>query len=159
MELCLTIIVDKENCRDQLTKVFAMSGFQNILAIRPGRLEFLSVTSVTEQGEFRHAAVQAYYNTRLSIFNRYLMRVPNETVQLFQKNSTETIEVIRPLPRSVDVVYWSLKCLCMIAQEMEIKEQLSFLLVRPVFFALNICQEEANIMIHGIQFLYNLCYR
>jgi hypothetical protein len=159
MELCLEVIIDKNNVHGQMLKVFAMSAFQNILAIRPGRLEFLSTTCVPEQGEYRHAAVTAYFNQRLSIFNRYLTKIPNETVQLCQKNSTETFDIIRPLPRSVDVVYWSLKCLVLIAHEMETKEQLAFLLVRPVFFALDICQEEASVMLYGLQFLYNLCYR
>lgn len=81
------------------------------------------------------------------------------------------------------------QCLAVLAQEIETKEQLALLVVQSLLFALDvsqslsavwhvchlralvlscctiiisflqICQDEANINLHGLKLMYNLCYR
>ncbi len=74
MELCLHVIKSEDfekYC--QLIRIFAMRAFHNIICVRPARTEYLSVGQVMEQGEGRHAAVEAYLKSRLNIFNKYFI--------------------------------------------------------------------------------------
>jgi hypothetical protein len=68
--LCVDVIVDEDHKHEEVLKVFALRALHNILSTRPGRLEFLSTASVPEQGDLRQAAVVAFYNKRMGIFNR-----------------------------------------------------------------------------------------
>jgi hypothetical protein len=71
MELCLEIIKNDDFEKyEQLIRIFAMKAFHNIICVRPARTEYLSVGQVMEQGEGRHAAVEAYLKNRLNIFNK-----------------------------------------------------------------------------------------
>lgn len=70
MERCVAIIRDPQKEHDSLLKIFATSAFYNILSVRPGRLDYLDTNLVSEQGELRNAAVEAFLADRLSIFNK-----------------------------------------------------------------------------------------
>eukprot|EP00601_Ochromonadales_sp_CCMP2298_P012767 CAMPEP_0173268220 /NCGR_PEP_ID=MMETSP1142-20121109/30201_1 /TAXON_ID=483371 /ORGANISM="non described non described, Strain CCMP2298" /LENGTH=559 /DNA_ID=CAMNT_0014204429 /DNA_START=186 /DNA_END=1862 /DNA_ORIENTATION=- len=124
-----------------------------------GRLEFIDTSGVPEQGELRQAAVEKFFEEKFSTFVRYLSVIPNETLTVFRKNDVVPEKITQPLPRSVDMVTAVLKCLCLIAQENESKEQLSMIVVQPVLFALEICQEEPLVTMYGLQLFYNLSYR
>jgi hypothetical protein len=71
MEMCMALVRDKDGTCDPLLKIFATSALYNILSIRPGRLEFLNTNLVSEQGELRTAAVEAFLADRLTIFNKW----------------------------------------------------------------------------------------
>lgn len=52
-----------------------------------------------------------------------------------------------------------MQCLCLLAEELEIREQLTYIVVEPVVFALRVCEDESYVVLRGLQLLYNLCYR
>eukprot|EP01031_Cornospumella_fuschlensis_P025147 gene25147-30368_t len=159
IDRCVEIIVDKDNVKSNMMKVFALRALHNILSIRPGRAEFLETDSVMAIGEFRQAAMEKHLKTKLEIFNKYLTRIPNETILVFERGSDVPQPVTRPTAEAIEIVECVTKCLCLIAQELEVREQLSFIVTQPVIFALGICEEEPYIVMHGLQLLYNLCYR
>lgn len=57
---------------------------------------------------------------------------------MYEKHAKDPVQMVRPLQRAVDLVEGVMKCLCVLAQESETKEQMAFLLVEPVLFALNV---------------------
>jgi hypothetical protein len=57
---------------------------------------------------------------------------------VYEKLAKDPVQMVRPLQRAVDLVEGVMKCLCVLAQESETKEQMAFLLVEPVLFALNV---------------------
>jgi hypothetical protein len=71
MEMCVEAIRDTDRTRPQLLKIFALEAMHNILAVRPGRAEYLNSQRVPEQGELRRAAVEKFYEDKFSIFLRY----------------------------------------------------------------------------------------
>lgn len=159
MYLCVSFIKDVEKKHPPLLKIFAMEAFYNIMSVRPGRLEYLNTNLVPEQGELRQAAVEKFIADRVTIFNRYLMVIPSEVINVYAKGAELPEPVQRPLPRSIEVIETSLQCLSVLAHEIETKEQMAFLVVQPILFALDICQEAAYVTLKGLQLLYNLCYR
>ncbi len=70
LDICLRVIRDPEGELSQLYKVYAMRALHNIMTARPARVEYLSQEKVTVQGEFREAAIEAFYKDRLGIFNQ-----------------------------------------------------------------------------------------
>ena len=68
MEKCVEAIKDESRSRSPLLKLFALEAMYNILSIRPGRAEYLNASLVPEQGELRQAALEVFYEKRLSIF-------------------------------------------------------------------------------------------
>lgn len=70
MQLCMDIVIDKERKYPTTLKIYAFEAFNNIISLRVARMEFIDTNRVPEQGELRDAAVEAYLNQRLSIFNK-----------------------------------------------------------------------------------------
>ena len=77
---------------------------------------------------------------------------------LYQGDKVPTT-VQKPFQRSVDIIESTLRCCCVLAQEIEFKEAFSYVIVGPTLIAIQLCEEEASIMILGLKLLYNLCYR
>jgi len=159
MEYCVGVVKDEHHIYPPLLKVFALEALHNILYVRAGRLEYIDTSQVPEQGELRQAAVEKFLEKKFSIFIMYLKVIPNETVTIFTKGEAKPETVKRPLQRSIDVIEGTVKCLCLLSQEIETKEQLSMMTAQPIMFALQICQEEAIITLYSLQLMYNLCYR
>lgn len=70
IELAIEILRDPEEKFSQLHKIYAMRAFYNIFSVRAARAEYLNQDLVTEQGEFRAAAVEEFLKDRLGIFNQ-----------------------------------------------------------------------------------------
>mmetsp|Transcript_12987 Transcript_12987/g.19545 ORF Transcript_12987/g.19545 Transcript_12987/m.19545 type:complete len:495 (-) Transcript_12987:1786-3270(-) len=159
MDLCVETIRDPNSTIPQLVKVFALNAFHNILSIRAGRLEYLNTNSIHEIGDERQKAIERYLYGRLSIFVGFFSTIPTEIVMVYKKGQKDATPEDRPLQRAIDVLEAALKCLGVISQENEIKEQLALILIKPVMHCLEICQEESYITSLGLQLLYNFCYR
>lgn len=93
------------------------------------------------------------------ILSRYLNSIPNETINTFERGDTKPHPVVRPLPRSVEVVEAAIQCLCLLAHEIDSKEILAFNVMKPVLHAMQVCFEDAGVVAKALQFMYNLCYR
>ncbi|RYH07754.1 hypothetical protein EON65_41495 [archaeon] len=87
-----------------MMKIFALRALHNILSVRPGRLEFLDTDSVMAIGEFRQAAMEKHLKGKLEIFNRYLTRIPNETILVFERGSDVPQPVTRPTAQAIEII-------------------------------------------------------
>lgn len=70
MELCFKVIRDPEHSCPQIQIIYALRALDNIFHIHPARSEYLNTDLVTEQGEFREAAIESFYKERLTVFNQ-----------------------------------------------------------------------------------------
>ena len=68
MDKCVEVIKDEARTRPPLLKQFALEAMYNILAVRPGRVEYLNTALVPEQGELRNAALETFFEARFAIF-------------------------------------------------------------------------------------------
>ena len=155
------LLVDLEKYADvpQLTKIMAFHALSNILAIRAGRAEYLSTESVTEIGDARAEALEAFITKKLTQFNFYLLRVHHEEGLISKKEDREFTKVMVPSSRGVDLAQCALKVINVISREQDIREQMAFTMNETIVRCLNICQEDATCMLYGLQILYNFCYR
>ena len=93
------------------------------------------------------------------MFNQFLKVIPSEPVQEYIKGEKKPLIVDQPLPRSIEIVETALRCLCILAHESDTKEPMSYSVVQPTIFAMDLCAQEATIVQLGMQLFYNLCYR
>ena len=85
-------------------KVFALRALHNILSIRPGRLDFLATDTVMAVGELRQIALEKHLKGKLEIFNKYLIRIPNETLMVYERGNEVPQPVTRPTNMGIEVV-------------------------------------------------------
>lgn len=95
----------------------------------------------------------------MQVFNQFLKVIPSEPVQEYIKGEKKPLIVDQPLPRSIEIVETALRCLCILAHESDTKEPMSYSVVQPTIFAMDLCAQEATIVQLGMQLFYNLCYR
>lgn len=134
----MEIIEDREyNCIGML-KIAAFHAFHNLLSCRPGRTDFLNTDSVTEMGEHRQQAMEAYLKTKFSVFNRYLANIPNETILVYERGQDVPVPVTRPLGDSIEIVALVLRVMALLAQELEVREQLAFNCIQHIVFAMRV---------------------
>jgi len=155
------LLVNLEKYADvpQLTKIFAFYALINILSIRAGRAEYLSTESVTEVGDARAAALDAFIEKKLTQFNFYILRVDHEKALVSKKEDKEFTKVMIPSSRGTELAQCALKVLNIISREQDIREQMAYTLNETIVRSMNIMQEDAQCVLYGLQILYNFCYR
>ena len=157
----IDLLVDLEKYADvpQLTKIFAFHALINILSTRAGRVEYLSTESVTEIGDARAAALDAFIEKKLTQFNFYLLRVHHEQALTSKKEEREFTKIMVPSSRGTDLAQCALQVTNIISREQDIREQMAFTLNETIVRCLNIMQEDSQCVLYGLQILYNFCYR
>lgn len=70
MYLAFKAISDTTNAVDQTIRVFALYALHNILSTMAGRAEYFSIVSITEIGEGRNLAIEAFIGGRILVFNK-----------------------------------------------------------------------------------------
>lgn len=157
MGLCVDVLSDKQI--GQSLKTFALHAFFNILSCRPGRLEYMSIAEVNDYSENRVQAIQEFLIGKVQIFNQFLKVIPSESVAEYTKGVKTPIYVQRPLPRSIEIVEGALRCMTILAHEIDSKEPMSYTVVQPLMHAMDICQGESIIIKEGLALMYNIVYR
>eukprot|EP01040_Poterioochromonas_malhamensis_P000633 gene632-675_t len=159
LDMCVEVVKDLQNKYDTKLKVYAMKALHNLFSVRATRVEYLNTDRVTVKGPGRDEAVEQFLTSKLNIFNRYLTNIPTETVSVFVRNEKEPRKEQHPLFSALDIIGASLQCLCLLAEEQEPKETLAVVILDPLIFAMQVCHEDAFIVLHGLKLMYNLCYR
>lgn len=155
----VNLLVDLENDATQLTKIFAFHALINVLSTRAGRVEYLSTESITEVGDARAAALDAFMENKFTQFNFYLLRIHHEQGLISKKEDKEFTKIMIPSSRGTELCQCALKIANIISREQDTRESMAFTLNETIVRCLNIMQEDAQCVLYGLQVLYNFCYR
>lgn len=141
-------------------KLFVLYALQNIFATKPGRAEHFSIMNVIDVGEGRTSAIENLIRSRIIIFNKYLVNVETENVQTSTNKGTKDFVTLQiPTQRAADIVEQVFICLGSLSQEPEYREQMALITADAAIQALIICEDVPAVILRGLRYLYNLCYR
>jgi len=159
MYLCMSYIEDRDNKYSQTLKLFVYYALNNILSTTAGRAEYFNVMTIQEIGEARNIAIEQFITSRIIIFNKYLTKIPIELHAVPTDLPNVFTDVKKPTRRGAELVEQSLSCLSSLANNNEHREQMAYVTAAASIFAIKLCEEESNVMLQGLKYLYNLCYR
>ncbi len=142
-----------------IEKLFMLRALHTLLSVRPGRAEFFSIKDIKEEGDERQKAIDAFYQARVGMFNRFLAYIPTEVHLTSVKGTRDFFKFRSPKPENVQLVECVFQCLGDIAVEPEQKETMSTTVVEYVYYAMKVCQESAMAVMCGMKIFYALMYR
>jgi hypothetical protein len=159
LERLVKIMEMRDSGRSLLERLFILRAIHNIITHPAGRSQYTSTAHITETGDERQKALDAFIKKRLTMYNKYLGFIPVDKQQYSMKGSSEFITIRVPQPRAAEMVCEVFNVLSVLAWDYDLKEPMAEYCVEFVYYAMKKCCEDGATIINGLKIFYNLCYR